>query len=198
MPTIGKYDLDEVRKLNPPQRAMIAAELCQRRPGRVTPLQSEIAKQLDTSSNSIQRANHVRTYGTPALIDAVIDGLVPVNTAFRVAMAFDHARQDEFARKVAQGYDPASLAPSQAETRDLTRTPRARMERGRYSYIQRDSLTTIRDCLAGLGHLLANTEGLPPDMTTAEAARWASDLSRQRRHLARLINKLDELKERTG
>lgn len=204
------------RHLTDGQRAMVAAKIADRANGQrsrspassaagdlepPSPTQTEAAHLLDVTRGQVQRARQVITHGTEELKTLVENGSVPVATAARVATTLPADEQNAFAEQVREGANPRHVAPPEpravAAPKPVTPEPEAPIKRGRRQYrrhetLDADMIERLVSTLDGYRLGLADVTGIDPAVTSGQAARWASSLTKNIASLTKFRKLLQE------
>jgi ParB-like chromosome segregation protein Spo0J len=224
-PVTKRYDADNVvqfvvshnlhrRHLTDSQRAMIAARLATRAPGRrsqsgdittLPPTLDDASEMLAVNKTSVQKAKTVQRDGTPELQALVAEGHAPVTTAARVATEMTHDEQNAYVETVRGGADPVKSAPPDLKQHGYDKArpkpaadPRLAMPQpskmGGNHRRHLGIIDALLVVLSGASLALDEITTLDQSVTAEEATRLTGDLSKQIRTLSR-VNQL--IKERT-
>jgi hypothetical protein len=198
------------RHLTDGQRAMIAARIATRPPGRrnqmchttsLVPTIAEAADLLAVSTPSINRARLVTTHGTESLQSLVANGQAPVLTASRVATKLAPAEQDAYVEQVLAGADPVKAAPPnvyQRDHRDKAASRKAEADEPKPSVVygtrrkHADQIDALIVAVSGVVAAFQGISALDASVTSEEATRLTGGLSEQMRGLSRIHNLIKE------
>lgn len=194
------------RHLDESQRAMVAAKLARRHPGRASantsddvfasPRQADAAAMLNVGHTSVQRASKVLKWGTANLQDAVDQGQITVTAAARAATQLDDQQQDDMVHLIRHGADPSRVAPPAPQTNAPGPT-RPSHTRARHRHVGLTAVEQTQHALDALGLILDTADGLEPSITSEQAGHLLTGLSKSAGHIRRLSALLKTRKEST-
>lgn len=155
---------------------------------------SEIA---NLSPTSVQRAQVVREYGIPELVEVCATGAVTPSMGMAIAR-HDKATQLEFSNRVLGGEHPRTVRIKMGltgEPEDEPEKPVVRNPSSKHRYVKEHQIQQVVGMFSAVNLILDAAEGLDPSITPEKARSWLVDLTRGHTAYRRMTELLKQRKD---